>query len=147
MCGMETVDRTILRAVPEGWDAVAGRVLAGRGRMAQKMQHGEVTRNLLDVATGETLIPGTLNVLLDSPIAVPAGAVQLWRGAVTGDREDTIYLAPARVGGLEAWMVRHRRVEHGDAEGCRVVEFVSAHHLRTELGLSDGDLVTVEVRS
>lgn len=124
---------------------IVGTVVSGRGRMTQKMQRGKITRSLLDDATGETLIPGTLNVLVETPIAAPGNAVQLWRGEIAGDREDTIYLAPARVGGLEAWMVRHRRVEQGAAEGRRVLEFVSVHHLRAVLGLSDGDLVTVDL--
>jgi len=96
-----------------------------------------------EVATGQRLIPGSLNVTLprewslpdDVPIRLEADRVGVGMSLVA-----------CRSAGVEAFIARTDRNDAGTGAHSRhVIEVVSSVHLRSELRLDDGDEVTISI--
>jgi hypothetical protein len=83
-------------------------------------------------ATGAAIVPGTLNVWLDGPIALDNGrAAQVVKPRLA--------FWPAELDGLPVWIQRH------DRGVLHVAELVADRRLRPLLALADGDRVTLTV--
>jgi hypothetical protein len=81
-------------------------------------------------ATGAAIVPGTLNVWLDGPIALDNGrAAQVVKPRLA--------FWPAELDGLPVWIQRH------DRGVLHVAELVADRGLRRALALADGDRVTL----
>ena len=89
--------------------------------------------------------PGTLNVKVPEA-DLPALAALLGRRAGELVPPDPAFCAAGvvrvRVNGLAGAVVLP--AEEVRAHGGEIVEILSAYHLKTELGLADGDLVEIE---
>ena len=93
-------------------------------------------------AVGVALEPGSLNVVIDRPWAMQQPTVRLEAEEVGVG----LGLVRYQVGGLAGWIVRTDKNNQGWGDHCLdVLEIVSPVHLRTALGLVDGDDVVVEV--
>ena len=123
-----------------------GVVVGGRLRMTEKMQPGQVTQELFDLTTGVSLVPGTFNVQVAERVRMPRYAGRIERKDITGELGDTIYIVSARVEDIDGWVIRHLFVDHYDGPAHRqdVLEFISDVHVRSKLGVTDGDEVTIE---
>jgi len=91
-----------------------------------------------------SLVPGTLNIKIDEPyIARPDAKIT----AAEYNGAEEIKLQRCRIGGIRAVIMRPttheviRRYGHGRKH----FELLSHRHLRTALGIGDGDAVTVEL--
>jgi hypothetical protein len=83
-------------------------------------------------ATGAHVVPGTLNVWLDGPIALDN------RQAVQLDKPRLSFW-PAAIDGLPVWIQRY------DRGVLHVCELVADRRLRAALDLRDGDRVTLSI--
>ena len=108
---------------------IRGAVFSGvnnaRGLVAERA--GAIRR-----AIGHDVVPGTLNVWLDRPVAFDNGRVRRVDGSRFG-------LWPARLNGSPVWVFRHDRM------ALHVAELVADRNLRDALDLHDGDLVSLAV--
>ncbi|MEM8713100.1 MAG: DUF120 domain-containing protein [Planctomycetota bacterium] len=94
--------------------------------------------------TGETLFPGTLNVRLDEEWWAPKGARCL-HGSEYGGKV-SIYVIPCLFMGEPAWILRTKANDRGDGDHPQtVVEIAARTRLRNSCGLSDGDIVELEL--
>jgi CTP-dependent riboflavin kinase len=88
-------------------------------------------------------VPGTLNVRLAEPfdVSLLTGTVTAWElGGYTEDH----YYRPIRIEGSIPGFVVQTANPGGDFP-ARVVELIADRHLRTALGLSDGDAIAFEL--
>jgi riboflavin kinase len=118
-----------------------GRVCSGKGDFAQWIAklHDHYLRK-----TGLHLFPGTLNLRLDRPYRVPPGAVRLEAEEYGGSVG--VNLVPCRVLGRRAFILRTDGNEQGDGDHpLEVIEIATDVKLRDVFGLSDGDVVRVEI--
>lgn len=125
---------------------ISGRVERGRGRGAVLLSSSHRVQRLTRV-TGLMVVPGTLNLRLSGPLDrrviqgfLPAGELgEDWEG-LTGQSGYHIFhvLVEGRFRGLA-----FQAEEPGYPED--LVEVLSGVHLRAELGLSDGDEVTLSL--
>lgn len=93
-------------------------------------------------ATGSALVPGSLNLVLDRPWVMTDAEIRL--SAVEVGVE--ISLLPCAVEGIACWVFRTDRNNSGQGDhDLNVLEVLSSVHLRTVLGLQDGDEVTVQI--
>jgi CTP-dependent riboflavin kinase len=116
-----------------------GRVAGGVGDLANWMIRYAAA---YERAVGVALEPGSLNVAIDRPWAMQRPTVRLEADEVGVG----LGFIRCRVGGLSGWIVRTDKNNQGRGDhGLDVVEIVSPVHLRTALGLVDGDDVVVEV--
>ncbi len=115
-----------------------GRVEAGLGKAgAQVVQSGAE----LASALGAAPVPGTLNVRLPVPFE-PTDDARPIRVERFGQRETPFFLFPGRIGGHQVWVARSlSQIEVTDD----LLEVLSTVHLRTALGLRDGDEVEIEL--
>lgn len=88
--------------------------------------------DLIAHATGTHVIPGTLNVWLDGPIALDN------RRAVQLDKP-RLNFWPAEIAGIPVWIQRH------DRGVLHVLELIADRRLRAALDLKDGDRVTLAI--
>ncbi len=94
--------------------------------------------------TGMKLYPGTLNVCLAEPYAVPAGCLRLEASEYGGSV--SVSIVPCRILGRQAFILRTDSNESGEGRHSRtVVEIASDVRLRDEYHLVDGDEVSIEV--
>ncbi len=119
--------------------------------------HGQVSAGIHDLsrwmtihadayqrATGAVLVPGSLNLVIDRPWIMTKPSVRLEASKVGVG----IGLLPCVVGGIACWVFRTDRNNAGQGDhDLNVLEIVSSVHLRTVLGLHDGDEVKVEIDS
>ena len=106
-----------------------GTVLSGRGK-ARK--HMEDEYDAFRAATGEDLIPGSLNLILSEPVllnletalVISGGKRMLWR---------------AELSGLPVWIYRFRNAP------LHVIEVLASVRLREALALQDGGAATLSV--
>ena len=114
-----------------------------RGRGGRRPRHlDDPIRGAYERAVGVALEPGSLNVVIDRPWAMQQPTVRLEADAVGVG----LGFVRCQVGGLSGWIVRTDKNNQGWGDhGLDVLEIVSPVHLRTALGLVDGDDVVVEV--
>lgn len=116
-----------------------GVVVPGRGDLAQWMRR---YADAYERAVGVRLEPGSLNVVLDEPWRMQHPEARL-AAAEAGVGSAFVR---CRLDGLPCWVVRTDANEAGTGHHpLTVVEVVSVAHLRTALGLQDGDPVTLEL--
>ncbi len=114
-----------------------GRVTSGRGDLAQWMdRYGDAYERI----AGAALVPGSLNLLLDEPWVMDSPDVRLEAGEVGVG----MGFVRCRVNEADCLIVRTDKNNSGTGDHPRtVVEVVSTVHLRTALGLADGDEVVL----
>ena len=116
-----------------------GRVTAGFG---VAREHLAPIADLLCVRSGlPTVAPGTLNLRLGASYQFEPDA-EISRDEYGYER---LKLQRCCVGGIPAVILRPETHESGNGHGDAYVELLAAVHLRTALGLSDGDVVDVVV--
>jgi CTP-dependent riboflavin kinase len=130
----------------KGLATIVARMLTLRGRVSAGIGDlsGWMTRysDAYERATGTALVPGSLNVILDQPWVMTDPAVRLEASEVGVG----MGLMPCVVSGIACWVLRTDRNNRGEGDhDLNVLEIVSGAHLRTALGLQDGDGVTVEL--
>lgn len=106
-----------------------GTVLPGRNLTSATIER---TSNELLGVTGESIVPGSLNIVLDTPLRLSRETKRTFNGGQG-------FLWPARFNGARVWIYRW------PATPLQVVEILSLVHLRTQFGLSDGTRVTIEI--
>lgn len=115
------------------------RVVAGRGDLARWMTR---YADAYERIAGAALVPGSLNLVLDEPWVMGPVDVRL-EAAEAGVGMGFVR---CRVDGVDCLVVRTDRNDAGTGDHPRtVVEVVSTVHLRTALGLADGDEVVLEI--
>ena len=93
-------------------------------------------------AAGVRLEPGSLNVVLDEPWVMTHPEVRLEAAEVGVG----VGLVSCRLDDCHCWIIRTDRNNAGLGDHpLTVVEVVAQVHLRTELGLEDGDEVTLRL--
>jgi CTP-dependent riboflavin kinase len=93
-------------------------------------------------ATGSALVPGSLNLVLDRPWVMTNASIRLSASDVGVE----IGLLPCVVEGIACWVFRTDRNNSGQGDhDLNVLEVLSSVHLRSVLGLQDGDEVTVQI--
>ena len=94
--------------------------------------------------TGMHLFPGTLNVALEEPWSVPAGALRLEAEEYGG--RVSVSLVPCSILGRPAFILRTDANEQGQGHHPRtIVEVACDVRLRDHFHLNDGDEVRIEV--
>src|SRR5215210_4839457 len=102
---------------------LSGRVASGKGDLKGWMEHH---RAAYERATGEALIPGSLNVILDQPWVVKAPPMRL-EGSEIGVGMNIL---PCEIGGVPAFVLRTDRNNSGIGDhATNVVEFAASVHL------------------
>lgn len=120
-----------------------GEVVSGTGHMSKRMEAGSIAMELYEKATGLELVPGSLNVHIAEDVSMPPNSKQIVRRDHEG--EAIIYITPALLNNLECFAVRNKRAEEGIGRHPKnIIEIISAHKLREELGMKDGDQVTLQ---
>ena len=115
------------------------RVVSGRGDLAEWMTRYAAA---YERVAGAALVPGSLNLLLDGPWVMGPPDVRL-EAAEAGVGMGFVR---CRVDEVDCLLVRTDRNDAGTGDHPRtVVEVVSTVHLRTALGLADGDEVVLEI--
>ncbi len=116
-----------------------GHVASGIGDIARWMtQYAE----LFERRTGVRLYPGSLNVILDEPWTVRDAAIRL----EPPEYGVPMSIVPCQINGLDAFIVRTDKNNAGLGDHPpSVIEIAAPTHLRTTLGVSDGDEVAVVV--
>jgi riboflavin kinase len=115
-----------------------GRVASGKGDLAQWMRLYSAAYLR---ATGMSLYPGSLNVLLDKPWDLPEQRIRLEARDVGVD----VNLVGCTVFGRRAFIFR---TDADDAKGPAqraLIEILSDARLRDVYGLDDGDVIDVSV--
>lgn len=116
-----------------------GRVTTGFG-VAQ--EHLAPIAALIRARTGlAALVPGTLNLRLGAPYRFEPDT-EITAAEYGYER---LKLQRCCVRGVRAVILRPESHEAGNGHGDAYVELLAAVHLRTALGLADGDLVDVVV--
>lgn len=115
---------------------LAGRVSTGSGDLRRWMT---LYAEAYAAAVGMRLYPGSLNLVLEEPWALPRKRMTLSAEAVGR----LIYLVPCSVGARHCFIFRTDMAERAGGDQHRVLEIVSHVRLRDELGVDDGDTVEV----
>jgi len=94
--------------------------------------------------TGMHLFPGTLNLLLDEPYSMPPGCMRLEKEEYGGTV--SVKIAPCRVFGRAAFLLRTDGSDAGFGRHPKtIVEIATDVKLRDVYGLTDGDIVEIDV--
>jgi hypothetical protein len=109
-----------------GGVAISGYVRGGRGKAAAELA---AHREEIETITGETLFPGSLNVILDRPVRFKQSEAAFFD---SGFR----MLWPAEMNGVAVWMYRWRHT------ALHVVEILSSSKLRDVL-CNDSNMTVV----
>ena len=118
-----------------------GKVVSGVGNFSYWMERLE---DYYYAKTGVRLFPGTLNLELESPYSLPREAARLEKEEYGGTV--SVNIVPCRVFGREAFILRTDSSEAGRGRHPKtIIEIACDVKLRELYGLSDGDLVEVEV--
>jgi CTP-dependent riboflavin kinase len=116
-----------------------GRVATGRGDLAQWMRR---YAEAYEQAVGARLEPGSLNVVLEEPWVMHQPTTRLEASQVGVG----VGLVPCSLNHQPCWVLRTDRNNAGTGDHpLTVVEVVSTLHLRSALGLQDGDEVHLRV--
>ena len=93
--------------------------------------------------TGIKLFPGTLNVHLNQVYELPPETLCLRKEEYGG--EVSVRIAPCRIFGRKAFILRPYREDSEDRYDKRVLEIATDIKLRDAYQLEDGDVVQIEV--
>ncbi len=104
-----------------------GQVASGRGNAGPELH---ALRREVEAIVGEPIFPGSINLILNAPLRLRAGAARTFDD---GKR----MLWPATFNGIDVWVYRWRSCP------LHIVEVVSAIHVRSYFQLADGDRVTL----
>jgi len=134
--------------MPEQRD-LSGIVQSGRGLGAGLMADTSVVGQLEEIA-GFPVVPGTLNVRLERPLERGPSWRYLAAAEIASDWEartgqSGYFLAPVTVAGRHRGLA-FQAVESGEhGYPLDQIELFCETHLRTELGLGDGDPIEVRL--
>ncbi|MDP6452975.1 MAG: DUF120 domain-containing protein [SAR202 cluster bacterium] len=121
---------------------LSGTVRSGKGDFSYWM--GKL-HALYTEKTGVTLYPGSLNIELAAPYDLPLEGVTRVEKEEYGGRV-SVSILPCMVSGIHAFIMRTDQNADGSGDHPRtIIEVAAQVRLREALGLSDGDIVTVEV--
>jgi riboflavin kinase, archaea type len=100
--------------------------------------------------TGMRFYPGTLNVRLDAPYSLPQRVIRLeaseYGGTVSVNMVPCVIRAAGECGGRRAFLLRTDANEEGRGHHPKtIVEIAADVRLRDHFGLTDGDLVEIEI--
>jgi CTP-dependent riboflavin kinase len=114
-----------------------GCVVEGVGDMRRRMKKSpEVFRK----ATGQTLIPGTVNVKLDREIKIKEEFKIL--GAEIGEPENFLF-ERCRINGIDAFRIRpFNPKDESGGHGDHILEMSSSHNIPN---VTKGSIVTIEL--
>lgn len=116
-----------------------GFVTSGTGDLAHWMTR---YADVFERATGVDLYPGSLNVMLDEPWTVQDAPLRL----EPPEYGVAMSIMPCTINGVAAFILRTDKNNAGSGDHpLTVVEVAAATHLRTTLGVDDGDEVEVLV--
>lgn len=122
-------------------ERLTGRVRSGIGDFAQWI---EMLADHYEQKTGLRLFPGTLNLELDAPYALPPDCVRLEAHEYGG--RVSVNIVPCAVFGRRAVILRTDKNESGTGRHPKtILEIATDVKLRDAYGLRDGDTVTVEI--
>jgi CTP-dependent riboflavin kinase len=122
----------------EGMVVFRGVVVSGEGDLSRWMDR---YRSEYEEATGVSLFPGSLNVVLDEPWPLPPRTI-----TISADRVGRlVHLVPASIEGHDCFIFRTDNAERAGPDDRRVLEVLAAVRLRDALGVDDGDSVEVKV--
>jgi CTP-dependent riboflavin kinase len=88
-------------------------------------------------------VPGTLNVLLAAPFDASLFTSRITSQELGGYAEDHRYARVLIEGSIPGFVVQ--TLNPHDLEPPELVELIADRHLRTALGLSDGDRIEFEL--
>ncbi len=122
-----------------GQQALRGRVGSGIGDLARWMrQYADVYER----TTGVRLHPGSLNVVLDEPWTVENAPIRL----EPPEYGVAMSIVPCEINGVPGFILRTDKNDEGKGDHApNVIEVAAAVHLRSILGISDGDEVEVVI--
>src|SRR4051812_38306915 len=121
----------------------SGEVVSGAGHMSQRMGSGSIALGHYEEKTGAKLVSGSLNIKLAEEVDMPSYSEIFTREDHEG--KAVIYITPGIVNELPCHVVRRDKSEEGKGRHPKsIVELISAHNLRQELQLEDGDTVTLQ---
>jgi len=131
----------ILACQPWSVKVLSGRVESGVGDLARWMiQYAD----LYEERTGVRLFPGSLNIVLNQQYRLPLNPIRLEPHEYGG--RVGMNIVPCKIMGVAAFILRTDRNEAGLGDHDRnVIEIAAAVRLRDALGLTDGEVVDVEV--
>ena len=118
-----------------------GEVVSGLGNFSywiEKLQEHYLQK------TGMSFYPGTLNLRLDAPYSLPKQTIRLEASEYGGTV--SVNMVPCKIRGRSAFLLRTDANEAGRGHHPRtIVEIATDVRLRDVLGLTDGDLVEIEI--
>jgi CTP-dependent riboflavin kinase len=128
---------------------LSGIVQPGRGLGAPLMADAEVMQRLQGLA-GFSLVPGTLNVRLPRPLERGAGWRYVAATEISPDWEAQTsqagyFLAPVMIAGRYRGLAFQADEPGEPGYPPDQIELFSEVHLRTTLGLGDGELIAVSM--
>jgi riboflavin kinase len=120
---------------------VSGRVRTGVGNFGYWI--GKLA-DYYHAKTGMQLYPGTLNVELDDPYALPSNVTRLEASEYGGSV--SVNIVPCTINGRRAFVLRTDSNEAGEGRhATTIVEVASDVRLRDEFNLRDGDVVELRL--
>ena len=124
----------------EALTTLSGKVVSGMGNFSYWIE--KLNEHYLR-KTGMKLFPGTLNVELDEPYALPPQVIRL-EGREYGGNV-SVNIVPCSIMGKSAFLLRTDANEEGRGHHPRtIVEVATDVKLRDHFCLNDGDVVQIE---
>ena len=121
--------------------SVRGRVVSGRADFGFWIER---LSSLYEQKTGMRLYPGTLNVELPSPYALPREVLRLEANEYGGSV--SVSIVPCRIFDRRAFLLRTDQNDQGQGHHARnIIEIATDIRLRDAYQLKDGDWVEVEL--
>lgn len=118
---------------------LTGRVASGIGDLAHWMSD---YADVFEARTGLRLHPGSLNVVLDEPWIAEDASIRL----EPPEYGVSMSIVPCEIEGVSGFIVRTDKNNAGEGDHApNVIEVAAPVHLRSALGVSDGDEVEVVV--
>jgi riboflavin kinase len=120
--------------------SVCGKVVSGRGDFGRWIER---LSSFYERKTGMRFYPGTLNLELPQPYALPPKPIRLEAGEYGGTV--SVNMVPCRIFNRPAFLLRTDQNEQGTGHHARnIIEIATDIRLREAYGLQDGDWVEVE---
>ena len=118
-----------------------GKLVSGRGDFGLWIAR---LSDLYEQKTGMRLYPGTLNVELPTPYALPASVIRLEAAEYSG--RVSVSLVPCKIFKRPAFLLRTDQNESGTGHHPKnVVEIATDIRLRDAFSLHDGDSIEIEL--